>query len=136
MEETRLEDRISLVLNALSQSERPLWFDEIMAETNWHNEGDTALALGTLAARGQIGQSLFFGYVIKERAISDIAMPPFWYDTTLEALEEGPVAFLEIADRVTTLQSSEIGFALGWLYAEGKAVLEDDCWRLVEKEEG
>ena len=130
-----IKDLVRVVYEALREG--PATFDEITQRTHLQ-PGEIWFALGALEAVGEIGYSKDFLFVLKADAVGE-AIKPFAYQSVLDSLrEDGPGTFQEISDRVGVNPPSEIGFALGWLYGEGKTTVcgeqGRERWCLIEDE--
>jgi len=118
-----VEEFISRVKASLQKD--PANSDEIIERTGC-SHSETGIALGALAARGEIEFSAEGKYYLTG-GIPEKPAWPLLYDLVLNAFEQGPGTYEEIWERLPhpELWDFGVGPAIGWLYAEGKVEVQE-----------
>ena len=130
-----VKELVEMVRGALREG--PATFDGVIERTDYRSPGGIGIALGALQAQDEVGFNANVLFVLRDEA-TGWAQPPFLYSAVLNVLRDvGPGTFQEISDRVGVNQPSEIGFALGWLFGEGKIAICGEQgkggWCLIEQ---
>jgi len=129
-----VEGLVTLVRSVFGEG--PVAFDEVKKLTGYSSDGGTGVALGVLEVRGVIGHVDDGCFVLKRHATREASRPSA-YQPVLDSLrQQGSGTFQEISTRIGERRQSEVGFALGWLFGEGKIIDGKKqgkwCWCLAE----